>query len=90
MYPRAMIVVSLVGLLALVFAAGIVLLLVFSRKPAGRGGGGGFGAGARFPPGTRAFESEMSLGIIIPMIEARESELLGQVDEARRAPRSWG
>lgn len=77
-----MIVILLVGLLGLMFVVGIVLFLAFGRKP---GGGGGFGAGSRFPPGTRAFESEMSLGIIVTMIEARESQLNGQVDDAKRA-----
>jgi hypothetical protein len=42
--------------------------------------------GSSFPPGTRAFEAEMSLGgIIAKMIEGRERELLGPVDGAKRA-----
>ncbi|MBZ0121151.1 MAG: hypothetical protein IT378_15995 [Sandaracinaceae bacterium] len=63
--------------------AGIALVLgviwVFTRKP------GHFGAGARFPPGTRAFEAEMSLGIIAKMLEAREVALLGNADDEKKA-----
>ena len=77
------VVFGLVGL-AVMFAIGVALFLAFSRKPGG-GGGGGFGAGASFPPGTRAFESEMAMSIIVTMIEARETQLRGQVDDDKRA-----
>jgi predicted site-specific integrase-resolvase len=41
--------------------------------------------GSSFPPGTRAFEAEMSLRIIAQMIEARELELARSSDEAKKA-----
>lgn len=67
----------------LLLGVGIVVVVgaiwFFTRRP------GGFGGGARFPPGTRAFESEMSLPLLAQMIEAREVELQGGVDDARRA-----
>jgi len=63
--------------------AGISVILgiiwFFTRKP------GHFGGGARFPAGTRAFESEMSLPLLARLIEARERALLGPVDDAERA-----
>lgn len=61
----------------LVVVVGLVWL--FTRKP------GQFGDGARFPPGTRAFEAEMSLEIIVQMLEAREVALRGEVDEEKKA-----
>ena len=42
-------------------------------------------AAARFPPGTRAFEASMSLGIIRDMIASRERELPRATDDAKRA-----
>lgn len=66
-----------IGIVVLVVVVGFVLAVV-------RGGGGG-GAAPRFPPGTKAFESEMSLGIIAKMIEAREVALAGSPDDAKRA-----
>jgi len=59
-------------LLGLVVALGLVVMLF-------RGGPGG----PSFPPGTRAFESEMSLRIIDGMIAAREREL-ASADDAKR------
>lgn len=49
------------------------------------GGGGGLLAGGSFPPGTRAFEAEMSLKIIVQMIEAREREVARTTDDAKKA-----
>jgi len=59
-------------LIGSVVAVGLVVMLL-------RGGSGG----PSFPPGTRAFESEMSLRIISGMTAARERELAG-ADDAQR------
>jgi len=74
-------------LLIIAVVAGVVALVFFLvlRGGGGGGGGGGFGAGASFPPGTRAFEAEMSLRILAQMIDAREVEIARTTDEAKKA-----
>lgn len=66
---------------AVIVGVAVLLVFLFPR----RGGGGGFGEGASFPPGTRAFEAEMSLRILAQMIEAREVEIARTGDEAKKA-----
>lgn len=73
----------------LFLALGVVAVVAvgwfFLSSPGKGGGGGGLLGGASFPPGTRAFEAEMSLKIISQMIEARERELLCTPDDAKKA-----
>ncbi len=66
-----------IGVVVAVVLVGFLFALV-------RGGGGG-GSAPRVPPGTKAFESEVGLGIIAKMIEAREIALAGSPDDAKRA-----
>ena len=61
----------------LVLAVITIVLVVASRKPAS-----GLGP-SRFPPGTRAFEAELSIPLIGSYIAAREVAL-ASADEAER------
>ena len=64
------------GILVLVVVA---VILVFNRRKSAPGLGP-----SRFPPGTRAFEAELSIPLIARLIEAREVSL-ASADEAERA-----
>lgn len=67
-------------------AIGITIAVVVFAVVVGlfmRGGGGA--PGGSFPPGTRAWESQMTLGILTKMIASREQELRGSPDDAKRA-----
>lgn len=66
-------------------ALGIAAVVAVLSSGKGGGGGGGLLGGASFPPGTRAFEAEMSLKIITQMIEAREVQLGRESDESKKA-----
>lgn len=72
-------------LVALGIAAVVAVGWFFLSSGKGGGGGGGLLGGASFPPGTRAFEAEMSLKIITQMIEAREVQLGRESDESKKA-----
>jgi hypothetical protein len=72
-------------LIALGVAAVVAVGWFFLSSGKGSGGGGGLLGGASFPPGTRAFEAEMSLKIITQMIEAREVQLGRESDDAKKA-----
>lgn len=64
------------GILVLVVVA--VILVLNRRKPTSDLGP------SRFPPGTRAFEAELSIPLLARLIEAREVAL-ASADEAERA-----
>lgn len=64
------------GVLVLVIVA---IIVAVSRRKASPGLGP-----SRFPPGTRAFEAELSIPLIARLIEAREVAL-ASADEAERA-----
>lgn len=62
-------------------AVAVLPVVVVVAALAGRGSA----PGSRYPPGTRAFESEMALTVIANMLPARETALLSATDPDTRA-----
>ncbi|MBN8616813.1 MAG: hypothetical protein J0L92_39890 [Deltaproteobacteria bacterium] len=76
---------AIVPLLLLVVGLGVAIWVVRTFHRPKTSVGRMEAAAARFPPGTRAFEASMSLGIIADMIASREREIAKTLDEGKRA-----